>query len=485
MSNRSVAVGFRSERGAVLLALMLAKALIAIDTTILATAVPSVVRELGAFEQFPWLFSAYLLAQAVCVPIYSKLADTIGRKPIILLGVGLFLFGSVLCALAWNMTALIAFRVVQGLGAGAVAPMSMTIVGDIYSVAERGRVQGYLSSVWAISSVVGPALGGVFAQFGSWRWIFGVNVPLCLVAGWALIRSYQEKVTQVKHRIDYLGAATLTVGLTALILALLQGGNGWAWLSGPSLLTIGIGVLAIALFCLVERRAAEPVLELSLLARRLIRTMALISFGIGALIIGVTSYAPTYLENSIGIAPLVSGAAVAALALGAPLSASISGRLYMKYGFRWTILLGAGVAITGASGLAATGPWPNPVTVAVMCFVIGFGVGWMGAPSLIAGQASVEWSERAVVTGVNVFARTAGSAVGVAIFGAIANNLITHGAGANDYVTIVDASTWVFVAVAITAVLIWLTSLALPTGRVDDPAYTAATAEDDTERSLH
>ncbi len=169
---RSTTVGFRSERGAVLMALMLTTALIAIDATILATAVPSVVKDLGEFDQFPWLFSVYLLAQAVSVPVYSKLADTIGRKPVILAGVALFLLGSILAGLAWNMTSLIVFRVVQGLGAGAAAPMAMTIVGDIYTVEERALVQGYIASVWAVSSVVGPALGGIFAQFASWRGTF-------------------------------------------------------------------------------------------------------------------------------------------------------------------------------------------------------------------------------------------------------------------------------------------------------------------------
>lgn len=470
MSGRRETVGFRSERGAVLLALMLAKGLIAIDATILATAVPSVVRELGAFAQFPWLFSAYMLAEAVVVPIYAKLADTVGRKPVVLVGVGLFLLGSVLCGLAWNMTALILFRVVQGLGAGAVAPMTQTIVGDIYTVEERAQVQGYLSSVWAISSVVGPALGGVFSQFVSWRWIFLVNIPLCVVTGWSLSRSYHEEVSRQQHRVDYRGATTLTVGLAALVLALLQGGHGWAWLSWSSLLAIGLGVLALALFPLVEARAAEPVLDLSILARPLIRTTTLISFGIGAVLVGITSYVPTYLESSIGVMPLVSGSAVAVLALGAPVAASISGRLYMRYGFRRTVQLGAAIAVVGTAGLAAAGPWPSPVTVAAACFVIGFGIGWTAAPSLISAQASVAWSERGVVTGINVFARTAGSAVGVAVFGAVANNLVARGAGADDYGTIVNASTGVFAAAAGVAALTWLASLAMPSGQADRPA---------------
>ena len=450
---------------------MLATGLIAIDATILATAVPSVVGELGAFEQFPWLFSTYLLAQAVSVPIYAKLGDTVGRKPIILAGVGLFLIGSVLCGLAWDMTALIVFRVVQGLGAGAVAPMSMTIVGDLYSVEERAQVQGYIAGVWAASSVIGPALGGLFSQFASWRWIFFVNLPLCLVAGWALLRSYHEKVEPRRHRIDYAGAAVLTVGLTALILALLQGGNAWPWVSAPSLAAVGIGVVTLGVFPLVERRAAEPILDLALLRRPVIRTSTLVSVAVGALLIGVTSFVPTYLENSIGAVPLVSGAAVAALTLGWPLSASQAGRLYLRWGYRATVTTGSLIAVAGSAALAAAGPWPQPVSVAVACFTIGFGLGWTAAPSLIAAQASVDWNERSVVTGVVVFARTAGSAVGVAVFGAIANNLIAAGAGPHDYRTIVTAATWVFVAVAATAVLMVLAGRALPPGQVDAAAY--------------
>ncbi len=474
-STRGTTVGFRSERGAVLLALMLTTGLIAIDATILATAVPSVVKDLGEFDQFPWLFSVYLLAQAVSVPIYSKLADTIGRKPVILVGIGLFLLGSVLAGLAWNMTSLIVFRVIQGLGAGAAAPMSMTIVGDIYTVEERALVQGYIASVWAVSSVVGPALGGVFSQFTSWRWIFIVNIPLCLVAGWAIIRSYHEKVEVRRHRIDYAGAVSLTIGLTAVILALLEGGNAWAWLSLPSLLSFAVGIAGLTWFVFAERRAEEPIVDLAILARPLILTTTLVSLGVGALMIGITSFVPTYLENAVNAPPLVSGIAVAALTLGWPLSAANSGRLYMRWGFRTTILAGSAIALLGTIALAATGPWPNPFTVAAIAFVIGFGLGWTAAPTLIAAQASVGWDERGVVTGVNVFARSAGSAVGVAIFGAIANNVINAGRGEHDYATIVSASTWVFVAVAVLAALMCVASLRMPGGSVDSAAFAPAT----------
>ena len=225
----STSIGLRSDRGPVLLALMLSTALIAIDSTILATAVPPIVEDLGGFTQFPWLFSIYLLAQAVSVPVYSKLADTVGRKPLILVGIGLFLVGSILCGFAWNMASLIVMRAVQGLGAGAVLPLTVTIAGDIFTVAERAKTQGYIASVWGVSSVVGPTLGGVFSQFASWRWIFFVNIPICIVASWMLGRDYHESVERRRHRIDYAGAAVLTGSLSLLILAALEGGHAWAW----------------------------------------------------------------------------------------------------------------------------------------------------------------------------------------------------------------------------------------------------------------
>jgi EmrB/QacA subfamily drug resistance transporter len=462
-------VGFRSERGPILIALMLTTGLVAIDSTILATAVPSIVQDLGGFAQFPWLFSVYLLAQAVSVPVYAKLSDTLGRKPIVLIGIGLFLLGSILCGVAWSMPALIAFRALQGLGAGAIQPMSMTIAGDIYTVAERAKTQGYLASVWAISSVVGPTLGGVFSQFLSWRWIFFVNVPLCILAAWMLIRTFHETIERRRHRIDYAGAALLTGGMTLLILAVLEGGQAWAWDSVWSIGSFVVGAVLLVAFVLVERRAAEPVLPLWVFSRRLLVTTTLISLGVGAILIGLTSYVPTYLEGTIGVVPIVSGLAVAALTLGWPIAASISGRFYLRIGFRNTALLGTGIAILGAIVLAATSVAPSVLYVAVSCFVVGLGMGLIATPTLIAAQSSVPWNERGVVTGSNMFARSIGSAVGVAVFGAIANAIIgTSASGAHAPATIQSASTAVFAAVAVAAVLTIAAGLAMPRSRVED-----------------
>ena len=457
-------VGLRSERGPVLLALMVSTGLIAIDATILATAVPSIVHDVGGFAQFPWLFSVYLLAQAVSVSVYAKLADTVGRKPIILLGIGLFLAGSVLCGVAWSMTALIAFRAVQGLGAGAVAPIAITIAGDIYTVAERATAQGYIASVWAVSSVVGPTLGGVFSELGLWRWIFLVNVPLCLLAGGLILRNFHETVERTEHHVDYLGAVLLTTGMTLVILGVLEGGQAWAWDSPVGIAVFAVGAVLLTAFALVERRAAEPVLPPWVLHRRLLATTTALALGVGVILIGLTSFVPTYLEGALGARPLVAGLAVAALTVGWPLAATLSGRLfYLRFGFRPTILIGLGLAVAGTGGLALFAHTPSVAVVAATCFVTGLGMGLVASPSLIAAQASVAWDERGVTTGANMFARSIGSAVGAAVLGAVANAVIAaSGRPATDPVAATDAGAAVFLAVLVAAVLTVVAGLLMP-----------------------
>ena len=341
-------IGFRSERGPVLGALMLTTGLVALDSTIIATAVPSIVQDVGGFTQFPWLFSIYLLTAAVTVPLYGKLADVLGRKPLLYVGIAVFLLGSVLCGVAWSMPALIAFRAVQGIGAGAIQPISMTVVGDLYSVAERARVQGYLASVWGVSSVVGPTLGGVFSQYLSWRWIFFVNLPLGAVAAWMLVRHFSEKVTRRPHTLDYTGAALLTVGCSLVILGLLEGGIAWAWSSPQSLAVFAVGTALLVAFALVERRAAEPVLPLWVLSRRTLAAGNLTAVTVGAMTIGLSSYVPTYVQGVLGTGALVAGFTLAALTVGWPLAATFSGRLYTRIGFRDTALIGAAFVLLGA-----------------------------------------------------------------------------------------------------------------------------------------
>ena len=463
------AVGLRSERGPVLIALMLSTSLVAIDSTILATAVPSVVADLGGFSQFPWLFSLYLLAQAVSVPIYGKLADQMGRKPMMLFGVSLFIVGSVLCGLAWSLPVLIVCRAVQGLGAGAIIPMSQTILGDLYSVAERARVTGYLASVWGISAVVGPTLGGLFSDYASWRWIFFINIPLGALAVWLLLRGFKEQVTRSKHTIDYAGSAALAAGCSLLILALLEGGVAWAWASATSIAVFAAGLLLVLAFVAIERRAAEPMLPGWVVSRRILAAGNLVSFAVGALLFGLTTYVPTFVQGVLGTGAMVAGFALAALTVGWPIAASLSGRVYLRIGFRNTALIGATIALAGSLLLATAGREVEVWQVGAICFIIGVGMGFVNAPILVAVQSVVGWDRRGVVTSTNLFSRSIGSAVGVAVFGAIANvtlggqvTSISESATGQGGSALFDAAHHVFISVAVVGVLLLVAVILVP-----------------------
>ncbi|AYF98417.1 MFS transporter [Protaetiibacter intestinalis] len=459
-------IGLRSERGPILLAVMVATGVVAIDATIISTAVTSITDDIGGFPQFPWLFSVYLLAQSVTVPVYSKLADTIGRKRVILFGIAVFLLGSILCGVAWDMPSLIAFRAVQGIGAGAILPITITIIGDIYSLEERARVQGYVASVWAVAAVAGPTLGGLFAGWDLWRGIFLINIPLCLIAFWLLARDYHERLEPRRHRIDYAGAVLMTGAFTLLLLGVLEGGNAWEWASPPSFAVFGGGVVLLVAFVLVERRAAEPVLPLWVLTRPLLRATNLVGLAVGAALIGLTAFVPTYLVIGLGVSPLVAGLALATLTIGWPISAALSGRLYLRIGFRSTAVIGATLVVLGVAALAVFGLTPSVWMVALLSFVIGLGFGFAAVPTLVAAQSSVGWDERGVVTGVSMFSRSIGQSIGAAILGAVANAVIAGlGGDEGDPGTIIRASDAVFVGAAIIAVLLLVGAVSMPRER--------------------
>jgi EmrB/QacA subfamily drug resistance transporter len=416
-------IGLRSERGPVLLAVMLSTGLVALDSTIVATAIPSIVADLGGFRQFPWLFSVYLLAQAATVPVYGKLADQFGRRPVMYFGIAMFLVGSLLCGAAWSMPVLIVARGLQGLGAGAVQPMGTTIIGDLYSLRERAKVQGYLASVWGISSVAGPTLGGLFSQFLSWRFIFWVNLPLCLVAAW-MLRRFAEKVERGRVKVDYGGAVLLTVATTLVVLGLLEGGQSWPWGGWQTALVFGVAALSLLAFVVVERRAEQPVLPLWVFASGTLRVTSALAMLVGALLLGLSSYVPTLGQEVVGASAVVSGLALAALTLGWPVAAALSGRLYLSIGFRSTGLLGVSLAVVGALVLVVMDPAGSLWHVAGGCLLIGFGMGWVASPGMVVAQTSVGWGERGVATATNMFARAIGSAIGVAVFGAMVNAVV-------------------------------------------------------------
>jgi Na+/melibiose symporter-like transporter len=313
----------------------------------------------------------------------------------------------------------------------------------------------------------------VFSQFLTWRWIFFVNVPLCIVAIVLLVRVFHEKIEPKRHRVDYLGAGLLTASLSLLILAVLEGGQAWAWSSVQSIGAFTLGGLLLAGFVIAEKYAAEPVLPLWVFSRRLLLTTAFVSLGVGAILIGLTSYVPTYLEHSLGAPPLVAGLTLAVLTLGWPISASQSGRLYLRIGFRNTALIGMSGTVAGTLVLALTSRTPSIAIVAASCFVIGLGMGLVATPTLIAAQASVPWGERGVVTGTNLFSRSIGSAVGVAIFGAVANGIFQSIGGSEKVPSTVEAAAGsVFIAVAIAALATVAAAVAMPRTPVEQVAAT-------------
>ena len=449
---------------------MLTTGLAAIDATIVATAVPQIVHDLGGFAKFPWLFSVYLLTQSVLVPIYGRLADVFGRKPMLLFGISVFLVASVLCGSAWSMVSLIAFRGLQGIGAGAIIPMTTTIVGDLYAPADRGRIQGYISSVWGVSAIVGPTLGGVFAQYLSWRGIFFVNIPIGAGALWMLHHHLREKVERRTHRIDVAGALVLTVALTTLIFALLEGGVSWSWRSTPSVALFAVAGTLLVAFLRVERAAAEPILPVWVLRSRILFSTNLAGFVIGAILIGLTSYVPTFAQRVVGVGAVVAGLAMAAMTVGWPIAATFSPKVYLRSGYRRTALLGGALATTGCLLFALFVDSSSVWRVAVASFVTGAGLGFSSVSTVVSAQSVVGWERRGVVTGTNMFIRSLGSAVGVAVFGSIVNSEL-HG-GASLY----HAIHVVFWALVVTACLGLAAELAMPE-RVVPLTFDPVTAE--------
>ncbi|MEV6649343.1 MFS transporter [Streptomyces sp. NPDC051219] len=403
---------------------MLGMALAALDGTIVSTAVPQIVGDLGGFAVFSWLFSGYLLAVTVTLPVYGKLSDTFGRKPVLIAGIALFLIGSVLCAAAWNMAALIAFRVVQGLGGGAIQGTVQTIAADLYPLKERPRIQARLSTVWALSAVAGPAIGGLLAAYADWRWIFLINLPVGAVAMWLIARHLQEPARTApvtRPRIDWAGALTVFACGGLLLTALVQGGVAWPWLSAPSLGLLAASAVFAALTVVVERRAADPIIPGWVWRRRTIAAVNLALGALGLLMVAPTVFLPTYAQAVLGLGPIGAGFVLSVMTLSWPISAALSQHVYTRIGFRNTAVIG--ISLAAAILLAFPFlPYPgSPWQPALVMLLLGGALGLFQLPLIVGVQSTVGWSERGTTTASVLFCRQVGQSVGAALFGAIAN----------------------------------------------------------------
>jgi EmrB/QacA subfamily drug resistance transporter len=402
-------------------ALMLGMSLAALDTTIVGTALPSIVGKLGGINLYSWVFSIYLLTSTVTVPIYGKLADLYGRKPLFLFGSSLFLLGSIASGTSQSMEQLILFRAIQGLGAGAVQPIVLTIIGDIFSLEERARVQGLFSGVWGISSIVGPAVGGIIVDQLSWRWAFYINIPFGLVSIVLLALFLHENVERKKHKLDYSGTFLLSGAIVALLFAVMQGGTGWAWLSFPSLSIFALSLILLTLFILVERRAEEPILPLALFKNRIISISSIGGFILGVILFGVTSYIPLFVQGVKGGTATSAGIALGPMLLAWPLTATVSGKMVLKYGYRITAALGAVLAVVGLGMVMLFRVETQIWFVVIAMFLIGGGLGFLSSAYILSVQNAVPWNQRGVATASTQFFRTIGGTIGVAIMGSLLN----------------------------------------------------------------
>ncbi|MGH3437646.1 MAG: MDR family MFS transporter, partial [Sciscionella sp.] len=397
-----------SRRGAVLAALMLTMALAAMDTTIVSTAIPQVVADLGGFSSFPWVFSTYLLAQTVTIPVYGKLADLYGRKPVLMVGAVIFLIGSAASAASPGMLALILFRALQGLGAGSIQATVSTLAGDLYDLTERGRVQGWLSSVWGIAAVVGPTLGGAFAEYASWRWIFLVNLPIGALALTLIARYLHEQVPRKRHRIDYAGATLVLLAAAALFLGLLQGGTGWPWLSAPGVIVFAAAAIFAMAAVAVERRASEPIMPAWVWRRKVLAGSNLAMLGLGLLVIGPSTFVPTFGQSLFGLGAIEAGLVLATMSIGWPLCSALSPRLYLRIGFRDTALIGALLCVVATAGYTLVPNGDRLWQLVASTLVLGAGFGLLSTSVVVGIQSGVDWSERGVVTGTSMFCRYLG-----------------------------------------------------------------------------
>lgn len=405
--------------GALLLGMLLA----ALDQTIVSTALPTIVSELGGLEHLSWVVTAYLLASTAATPLWGKLGDQYGRKKLFQTAIVIFLIGSALCGIAQNMPQLIGFRALQGLGGGGLMVLSMAIVGDIVSPRERGRYQGLFGAVFGASSILGPLLGGFFTEHLSWRWVFYINLPIGAVALVVIAAVLRIPARPTRHTIDYLGTFLIAAVATCLVLVASLGGTTWAWGSAQIIGLAALGLVLLILFVLVERRAAEPVLPPRLFRIRTFTLVSVISFVIGFAMFGAMTFLPTFLQVVRGVSPTLSGVHMLPMVLGLLIASTASGQLVSRTG-RWKVFPVAGTAITavGLLLLHRLTEFSSDAVMSFSFFVFGFGLGLVMQVLVLVVQNAVRYEDLGVATSGATFFRSIGASFGVAVFGTIFSN---------------------------------------------------------------
>ncbi len=407
----------------IFLALMLVLLLASLDQTIVSTALPTIVGDLGGIAHLSWVVTAYLLASTIAGPLYGKLGDLYGRKIVLQAAIVLFLIGSALCGLAQGMTELIAFRALQGLGAGGLIVVTLAVVGDIIPPRERGRYQGYFGAVFGVSTVVGPLLGGFFVDNLSWRWIFYVNVPVGVVAWLVIAAAFHAPSARTRHRVDYLGAAALAGALASIVLFTSLGGTTWAWGSWRIVSLIAASIVLVPAFVAVERRAAEPILPLELFRNHTFRTTSWVGFIVGFALFGAITYLPLYLQVTKGASPTRSGLQLTPLMAGLLITSIASGQLITRLGrYRMFPIAGTALMALAMFLLSRLGVGTSLWVATLDSFVLGLGLGMVMQVLVLAVQNAVPHRLLGVATSGSTLFRQVGGSIGVALFGTIFAN---------------------------------------------------------------
>jgi len=405
-------------RRAVTGACMLSAFMVAIDVTIVATAMPTIVGHLGRFDLFTWVFAAYILTSAVTAPIYGRLADLYGRKRVYYVGAGLYLFGALLCGFAPSMAWLIAFRTLQGLGAGALQPLTLTILSDLYEAEARARMQAWQAAVWGLAAFVGPVLGAGIVAYVNWAAVFWINVPLGIATLVTLALVFDEKLIRREHKIDYLGSGLLMIGAGALLMAVVQAQD----LSRTMIVAlITVGVVTLAALLVHERRTAEPIVPFALWRVRSVVVSNLGAFCIGAVYSCSTLFLPTYVQGVLGGGVALAGTIYAAHSIAWSGGAIVAARMLARISFRHTAAAGTLALIAGSAMLALADRGSDAWWLGTAASVVGVGMGICNTAFLVACQTEVGWGDRGGAVSNNIFMRTIGMALGAGIGGAVVN----------------------------------------------------------------
>jgi EmrB/QacA subfamily drug resistance transporter len=411
----------------VLIGLMISTFLSAIEGTIVSTATPQIASDLGGVQLISWIVSIYLLTMVVATPVFGKVADLFGRKPVFIIGTIVFLLGSILSGLSQSMVQLILFRAVQGIGAGALVPVTFTIIGDLYKYEQRAKIQGLISAMWGVAGILGPITGGLLVDYVSWRWIFYLNLPFGLVSCFLIMVALHENFERKKHHIDYWGVLTFTTGMTCFLYLLLQGGTAYAWNSPTilGLLTLSIG-LGLAFFY-IEWKSPEPMLPLKLFTNRIIAVSNVLGFLISSILVAVSFYIPLWVQGVYGEGATLSGLIIVPMTITWPISAVLSGKLLAQYGIRKVTILGMIIVSISCIILALASAYtPGHIILALLMGLFGLGLGFLFTTLTFSVQSAVGWNLRGTAIASNQFLRTLGQTIGIAVFGLMLNNGITR-----------------------------------------------------------